>query len=252
MGLWSKVKKAAKKVAKAVRGAANQVIDLITELGHRLVGLPDFVLTLLGIMVRKKMRLQVLLMKNAAGDFLNIPEDVELMVERTQAIFDSQMNVNIVSARGAMVQRIGTIPPDQALRPHCDGEAWLEDFGDAGHFFFMQRTKSFFSFIPGYANPITAFVVEDVQGKNGCSLGPLTSYVTVDQTGIAPITGQSPSDDVVSVMGSTILAHELAHACGGLHRKKRNNLMFSGRERGVDLAKWQKAMYRNSRFIGLF
>jgi hypothetical protein len=44
-------------------------------------------------------------------------------------------------------------------------------------------TGSFASNLSGIFYPVTAFVVLDIDHASGCSLGPLTDYVTLDPDG---------------------------------------------------------------------
>lgn len=48
-------------------------------------------------------------------------------------------------------------------------------------------------------------------------------------------------------------AHEIGHACFLVfHRKRKANLMYRSRaERGFDLTRWQKAVFRSSRHVTL-
>ena len=55
--------------------------------------------------------------------------------------------------------------------------------------------------VTGYGEPIGVFVVRDIAGKAGCSICPLSDYVTVDR-----------------VRGE-LIAHELGHSCGLWHTR---------------------------------
>jgi len=80
-------------------------------------------------------------------------------------------------------------------------------------------------------------VVRDVEGKNGCSLGPLTNYVVFESTADC----------------ATHLAHELGHACGLWHLDDTDNLMFhscSGKRNR--LAGWQKNVVRAAKYVTYF
>ena len=77
-----------------------------------------------------------------------------------------------------------------------------------------------------------AVAVKSVEGGKlaGCSLGPLTDYVTVR------------ADQPVC------LAHELGHACSLLHTQAAANLM-NPTCGGVHLSRWQVAVLRASRHV---
>ena len=51
-------------VAKAVAGLISQTVNIITEAFHRLFGLGDFFLSLLGIMPMKKIRVTVVILRD--------------------------------------------------------------------------------------------------------------------------------------------------------------------------------------------
>jgi hypothetical protein len=83
--------------------------------------------------------------------------------------------------------------------------------------------------------PVTVFVVRDVLGKAGCSLGPLVDYVTVDMGALKSRTRR-------------VLVHELGHACGLPHSGAAGNLMLP-RRMGERLQPWQVAVLRTSRHV---
>ena len=89
--------------------------------------------------------------------------------------------------------------------------------------------------VTGSGGPITVFVVRDVLGKAGCSLGPLVDHVTVDMTAL---TGRR----------LRVLAHELGHACGLPHSSADENLMLP-KGMGDRLQPWQIAIFRSSRHV---
>ncbi len=122
--------------------------------------------------------------------------------------------------------------PPTALDSPCAEGSYRADFGTGGAFFRHHRDRGG---LTGAGAPITVFVVRDVLGKAGCSLGPLVDYVTVDMTAL---TGRR----------LRVLAHELGHACGLPHSASPENLMLPSRM-GDRLQPWQVAVFRSSRHV---
>ncbi len=86
----------------------------------------------------------------------------------------------------------------------------------------------------GYGAPVTVFVVRSISDKNGCSLGLLTDYVTIEAKAVLRTRG--------------LMAHEIAHACGLLHSQDTTNLMFPTGP-GTEISRFQTAVFRNSRHV---
>ena len=99
----------------------------------------------------------------------------------------------------------------------------------------LSSTGSFFAFnLSGSFYPVTAFVVLDIDHASGCSLGPLTDYVTLDPHG---------------AKNASTLAHEIAHACGLWHVRSKSNLLWRTSSRG-DQVKWcQRNIFRISSHV---
>jgi hypothetical protein len=131
-----------------------------------------------------------------------------------------------------MVHTIVEPAPPEALDSPCAEGSYRADFGPGGAFFRRHREPSG---ITGSGAPITVFVVRDVLGKAGCSLGPLVDYVTVD---MSALTGTR----------LRVLVHELGHACGLPHSGAPENLMLPSRM-GDRLQPWQAAIFRSSRHV---
>jgi hypothetical protein len=84
--------------------------------------------------------------------------------------------------------------------------------------------------VTGYGEPIGVFVVRDIAGKGGCSMGPLSDYVTVDR------------------VRGTLIAHELGHCCGLWHSGDAGNLMHPAANTET-MTRSQRAIFRNSRHV---
>lgn len=84
----------------------------------------------------------------------------------------------------------------------------------------------------GWGAPLMALLVTEVDGGRlaGCSLGPLTDYVTLRRD--QPL----------------CLAHEIGHACNLLHDRSPLNLM-NPTCGGIHLRTWQVLLLRLSRHV---
>lgn len=249
MGFFSDVKNGLEKVGSAIRGGLGQIINSVKEAANRLFGITDFLANLLGILLPKTLRLRVVILRDQTGSFLATIDEVEPAIDRAKAIFKAELNTKIVAAGGQMVERVDPIPPRSALEPGCGFDAWKAHHSTAGDFYSLHIATNLSAAPTGYAAPVTVFIVKDIKNEKGCSLGPLTNYVTLDLDGIETITVGSSTDDVSAEIGSLWLAHELAHSCGLWHIDNQENLMHPEEDEGVNLKNWQKAIARNSRHI---
>ena len=120
-----------------------------------------------------------------------------------------------------------------AISGKNSGGALYNEFSEAGEYF-AKNTAGWGWFRMNLYYPITIFIVRDISGKIGCSLGPLTDYVTLSIKGVA---------------SESTLAHELGHCCGLLHRDDEiDNLMYPDDSRtNNNITRWQKYVVRTSR-----
>lgn len=236
MGLWSsiknKVKKAAKKVWNAVKSVVRQVVRIVVEVVGRALGVFDL---LFGFAAwpPKKIRIQIFILSDQNGNPMVSPGDLTPSIDWARKVFKDRLNVKLKAYGDPIVQTITEPAPSAALNVHCDVEAWGEEFGQAGDYF--ARHLAGWNAVPvSLTFPVTVFIVNDVSGKIGCSLGPLTDYVTVDRAGVKSI---------------TTMAHEIGHACGLWHYDGKSNLMWADNGRGDEVAWWQKNLFRSSRHV---
>jgi hypothetical protein len=114
----------------------------------------------------------------------------------------------------------------------CTARAWRADLGAAGTGFRRQVRAAGGSPAPGPGSPVWVFAVRGFATRHlGCSLGPVTDYVTVRLTGEA-----------------TTLAHELGHACGLWHTRD-DTLMHRRPTRTARLTRLQTWLVRASRHV---
>jgi hypothetical protein len=134
------------------------------------------------------------------------------------------------------VHTIAEPAPEHALDVACGTASWRQDLGDAGAYFrsrlseALGRSTVSAGTVTGYGEPIGVFVVRDIAGKAGCSMGPLSDYVTVDR------------------VRGTLIAHELGHCCGLWHTKEAGNLMLPAANTET-MTRTQQAIFRNSRHV---
>jgi hypothetical protein len=144
--------------------------------------------------------------------------------------FRKRFNTRLISFSQPIVEILPGVAPDYALTVNCNSGALRDELGRAGNFFNLNRRGGIFT--------ITVFIVRNIRGKDGCSLGPASNYVTVDIDGV-----NTPST----------LAHEIGHATlmNGFrrHNPERANLMYAGRGRGDGAKRWQRNFFRSSRFV---
>jgi hypothetical protein len=76
MGFWSKVKKKVKKAWKKVKNTVKKVVRVVKDIVHRVLGVLDFIASLIGIRLRKYVRLKIYILCKS-GTPVQKPEHVE-------------------------------------------------------------------------------------------------------------------------------------------------------------------------------
>lgn len=216
-------------------GAVAQSLNVLREAANRVPGLVDTAAGFAGVRPYKKLLLHVVILRDEEGKALAPDEAVIPSFLEAQRIFMEQARVRLIPA-GTMVVTLDEPAPAPALDVHCDDGAWQEDFDTAGEFFRRHEARGR-GRISGYGAPVTVFVVRDISNKGGCSLGPLTNYVTIEAR-------------MLPRARYRLIAHEVAHACGLWHSKDKANLMYP-KGPGDLLLPWQVAILRNSRHVTL-
>lgn len=243
MAFWTGARRKMGRAGLAAGGVSIQTVNILKEAANRGLSLPDAAAQAFGFAPTKKLRLRVVILKDETSNLLAEEDLVGNSIRAAERIFMRQARTKIVPAGGRYVERLASAAPADALDVHCDMEAWKEGLREAGDFFETYLTQNAAGALTGYAAPVTAFIVRDVDGKAGCSLGPLADYVTVALCGLAT-TGL----DEEGVALPRILAHEIGHACGLWHVRDPANLM-DPRGPGVGLRPWQRLILRNSRHV---
>jgi hypothetical protein len=237
--LASRVRRA---VGNALSGLGLQGWNFLKDAANRVFGFVDFAASLLGLQLPKKIRIRVAILRTREGQPLVAESTVDAALSLARDVLKREVNTKIVAVGQRLVITVEDNAPDSALDVGCDAEAWKEDLAEAGEYFRSHLASHLVGSVTGYAAPITVFIVRDVAGKQGCSLGPVADYVTVDVSGLA-----LRGDDVGEKRPRT-LTHETGHACFLLHRSDPSNLM-TPKAPGLKLTRWQRAVFRNSRHV---
>jgi len=216
----------------ALLAGLTQGVNVLRETGNRLVGIPEIAGSLAGSRRPKKLRVRVAILRDEQGKRVAAPEDVEPSLAEARRVLRETLAIDLLAAAEPLVRTLDEPAPPAALDSPCAEGSYKADFGDGGAFFRRHLEPSG---LTGSGGPITVFVVRDVLGKAGCSLGPLVDHVTVDMTAL---TGRR----------LRVLAHELGHACGLPHSNAAENLMLPSRM-GDRLQPWQIAVFRSSRHV---
>jgi hypothetical protein len=250
---WKKVKKVVKGVGKALKGALRIGAGLFRSLLTF-----DWLRVYLGWSSRRTLQLRVVILSNKDGPVLDYsvtpnPDPIEpgttspdkraldRAIDEARRIFKAQANVIIKpDINSELVSTITSPAPDPALKPGCNWAGFVDGLGIAGDYYQENLPNPL-------ATEVTVFVVEDVQGKSGCSFGAFDDYVVIDPTGVYDksnlTSGQSDNP--------WTLAHELGHACNLFHAGSGSSLMKKSPEGRRDhLHHWQRVILRGSHVTG--
>lgn len=255
MNTDNSVRRATPAVTVALTQAARAVGRTVFHLVAAIVTL-DLPLVLLGWMRPKEMWVSVGVLSDEGGAILDrvqqTPDDeaaavaprpnrwdeLDAAIDEARRILLSEVNVVLKpDSNSDMITVVEPAAPDYALRVGCNSRAYREGLGDTGRYFEAATRRLHAGSGTRAPDPLTVFIVEDIEGKSGCSLGPLADYVTVDLSGLVDRGrfGHPP----------WALAHEIGHACNLWHYG--DNLMRPHPEGRKDyLKRWQRALFRAS------
>lgn len=185
--------------------------------------------TMFGFMVlpKKRLRIRVLILRSENADETPSPISLDEMINYAKRSFAKNFKVELMpQGKKDFVEILRKDVPIEALITKGGSGALNDELKVAGNFFAAN--------LGGVIYPITVFIVKDIKGADGCSLGPMSDYVTIDHVGLKNV---------------SVLAHELAHACGLWHLNDKRNLLYTERYRGDEVRWWQKNIFRSSRHV---
>lgn len=225
------LKKALKKVVRVVKAVVRLVVRLVTFVLGLVLGIIDL---LVGFVARpqKKLRLHIVILADQNGPLV-AESLLTPSIEFARKTFKDRFNVQLLPYGESMIETVTIPAPMAALNVRCGPGGLGDEFGEAGDFF-ASHLAGWNAAPVSLSFPLTVFIVSAIANKNGCSMGPLTDYVTLDPIGV----------DHTNTM-----AHEIGHACDLWHSGTQSNLMYKDNSRG-DTVKWfQKNLFRSSRHV---
>jgi hypothetical protein len=219
------------------------ILNWVTEIIWRAVGLVDFGLSLIGVRPQKRIYVGVIIPRR---DGRAIASEAQILpqIEKAKQLYDSLCNITIVYA-GTCVAEYDA--PDGALNVGCNAEGFFSDWWLGGSY--IESVSAFCEFsdgwrrVLGYGAEIIVFVVANVEPDTatsstvGCSFASSQNYVVVEANA-----------------GVSVAAHEMGHACWLSHvTDDSGNLMWpSNIAANPTLTDWQISLVRWSKHCVYF
>jgi hypothetical protein len=221
-----------------IGGIIRTVLNWLTEIIWRIVGLLDFGLSLLGVRLEKRIYLGVIIPRKDGIPIVTAAQ-VQPQIDQATLLYKTLCNIKIVYT-GACVA--GTDAPADALEIGCDSGGFFSDWWLGGSYIEFSTASCKFGDgwrrVIGLGAEIVLFVVsnvgpDDASGDTvGCSFASTHNYIVVEP-------GAGPS----------VASHEIGHACWLSHRDDEPaNLMYPfNLAAGPTLTNWQVSVIRWSK-----
>ena len=197
-----------------IGGILRTILNWVTEIIWRLVGLVDFIASLAGLRLRKKMYFGVVV-PSVNGTPIQTDANIQRQVNAAINFYDQTCNINMIFTG---ICHTDIPAPDRGLVVDCDAGGFFHDWLLAGSYFeFASATCKFrdsFRRVIGLGSEIIMFIVQNVTpaNTNGCSFASTHNYVVIEAQA-----GDS----------AFVAAHEIGHACWLTHDGDPANLMSS-------------------------
>lgn len=221
-----------------IGGIIRTILNWVTEIIWRIVGIFDFIGSLLGLRVRKRMYVGVVIPRRD-GRPITTEAQILPQIQRATELYDTLCNVKLVYT-GSCDAPIDA--PDGAVVIGCNASGFFSDWWVGGSYLELVSATCKFSDgwrrVLGYGAQIIVVPVVNVEPDSatsstvGCSFGSTQNYVVVEPTA-----------------GVAVAAHEIGHACWLAHRDDEpGNLMFpSNLAASPTLTNWQVSVVRWSK-----
>lgn len=230
MGFWSKA-------WRAVKSVVRQVVKIVVTIVHNII--PNVLDLLFGFLKwpEKHMRIHIFILTDpVTGKPVVSSSALTPAIDFAKTTFKDKFNVKLHKYSKEWVEILTDTPPDDALEPDCGGTLYGQEFGEAGNYF-AKHTAGWNAIPITLIYPITVFIVRNVKGTRGCSLGPLTDWIVLDISGVGIASN---------------LAHELGHACNLWHSATKSNLMYHPDDRGNNSKWFQRNLLRSCRHVNYY
>ncbi len=249
------------------------VLNIVRAVIAFIAALGDSILALIGIMPEKKLRLMVIIQSDERGNPLI--QDKKAILRAIQYVMNAyreEMNVRVIPVK--LLQYKSAFSDDASsnddfiitetimnssdtLDVCCDTCEAGQNLGTRGSSFNLKISRLVFlgggRRLLGIGSPVVAFAVRSYTGgKAGCSLGPLTDFVTVKFTDSDTAIDALNLTAEKSLGSITDLAHEVSHCCSLPHKDDSDNIMNPSPNRTGGMTIWQKILVRASRHVSYF
>jgi hypothetical protein len=240
MGLWSRIKKAVRRAVRAVKAVVRIVVRIVVTVVMAVVNIFDLLLGFLN-WPKKKLTLYVLVLsKLSATDKKLAIADLDASIAEAKRILKARFNVELRPYSAEYVEWFDGTAPTEALNPSCCGaDHFGQEFLTAGEFY-ADHLAGWVGIPISMRFPITVFIVDSVECREGCSNGPLADYVVVQRGSL-----NKPGEP----FPFSLMMHEMGHACSLWHSRGKSNIMYGPKERGDGVKGFQKNLLRSSRHV---
>ena len=196
-------------------GIIRTVLNWVTEIIWRAVGLIDFGLSLIGVRLEKRIYVGVMI---PTQDGTPITTEAAILphIDKAKELYKKLCNIKIVYT-GACTAPLDA--PEGALTVGCDASGFFADWWLGGSYIELVsetcKWEDGWRRVLGYGAQIIVVYVSNVTPDTGgfftlgCSFASTHNYVVVEPGA-----------------GSTVAAHEIGHSCWLPHDNDPKNLMF--------------------------
>lgn len=231
MSISSVISGVIKKIGRVFVGTVSVVGGIFGDLFGRFLGIPGFILDILGIRPKKKLRLRFIILLDENATELTPQANLGETFKLTKRILNEQADIELIQT-GIL---IAGGAPEGALNVTSPTESFFELWGEVGEYFNALAGIGFFT------RRLSVIIINTMEEHNGRSFGPAANFVLVEKKYF-----DNPKNQ------ATIVAHEIGHACGLLHRLPKENLMHRDDDRKEKLSHWQSSVVRGSKFVWYF